>query len=240
MYDLPPGYLLNLIIRKVSTLPVPPLKYIRLIQIIELCSALALCFLLTGIIQGAISMTKKQGISRLLHDLQEFYYRLCAMDLRKRMSLYHRNTGTSQAPDISTSLINHLDKLTPINKSNRAGTASTTETMSSIRPVSSDNSKQPGRSSRRAIRMVNGFIQQKNIYTRIKPSDQYMGEKLKDSTWSHIHTAMLHARKGDIMNAKLHAGIANDALKQAAHYLSEEDYKILCEEVAKAFNKLEK
>ena len=66
-----------------------------------------------------------------------------------------------------------------------------------------------------------------------------MGENLKDSTWSHIHTAMLHARQGNVINAKLHARIANDALKQAAHYLSEEDYKVLCEELTKVFKKLE-
>lgn len=184
-------------------------------------------------------MTKKHGISRLLHDLQEFYYKLCAMDLRKRMSLYHRNTSTNEAPDISTSLTKHLDKLTPISKSNRAGAASTTETMSSIRPIRSDNAKQLSRQPRGIIKVVSGFIRPKKIFTRIKPSDQYIGEKFKDSTWSHIHTAMLHARQGNVINAKLHAGIANDALKQAAHYLSEEDYKVLCEEVAKVFKKLE-
>jgi len=66
-----------------------------------------------------------------------------------------------------------------------------------------------------------------------------MGEKLKDSTWTHIHTAMLQARQGDAINAKLHAGIANNALKEAANYLTEEDYKVLCEEVANEFKKLE-
>jgi len=184
-------------------------------------------------------MIKKHGINRLLRDLQELYYKLSVLDLLKRMSLYHRNTSTNEAPDISTSLTKHLDKLTPISKSNRAGAASTTETMSSIRPIRSDNAKQPSRQPRGIIKVVNDFIRPKKIFTRIKPSDQYMGEKFKDSTWSHIHTAMLHARQGNVINAKLHAGIANDALKQAAHYLSEEDYKVLCEEVAKVFKKLE-
>ena len=66
-----------------------------------------------------------------------------------------------------------------------------------------------------------------------------MGEKLKKSTWSHIHTATLQARQGSLSNAKMHAGIANDALKEAAHYMSEEDYKVFCDEVAKAFEALE-
>lgn len=184
-------------------------------------------------------MTKKHRISRLLHDLQKLYYKLCVMDLRKRMRLYHRNTSTNEAPDISTSLTKHLDKLTPISKSNRAGAASTTDTTLSKRPIRPDNVKKPSRQSRGIIKVVSDFIRPKIIFTRIKPSDQYMGENLKDSTWSHVHTAMLHARQGNVINAKLHAGIANDALKQAAHYLSEEDYRVLCEELAKVFKKLE-
>jgi hypothetical protein len=184
-------------------------------------------------------MTKKQGLSRLLHDLQELYYKLFAMDLRKRMSLYHRNTGTNKAPDISTSLTKNLDKLTLVSKTNKAGAASTIETMSSIRPTRPDNTKQPSRQPRGLIKVVSDFIRPKTTFTRIKPADQYMGEKLKDSTWSHIHTAMLQARQGNVINAKLHAGIANDALKETAYYLSEEDYKVLCEELAKAFKKLE-
>ena len=184
-------------------------------------------------------MTKKHGINRLLHDLQALYYRLCAMDLRKRIHLYHRNTSTNEAPDISTSLTKHLDKLSTISKSNRASAASTKETMSSKRPARTDNAKQPVRQSRGIIKVVGEFIRPNKIFTRMKPSSQYMGENLKESTWSHIHTAMLHARQGNVINAKLHAGIANDALQQAAHYLSEEDYKVLCEELAKIFKKLE-
>ena len=99
-------------------------------------------------------MTKKHGISRLLHDLKELYYRPSAMDLRKRMSLYHRNTRSNEAPDISASLANHLDKLTPVNKSNSANVASTTETMSSTRPMRSDNAKQASGQPRGIIRAV--------------------------------------------------------------------------------------
>ena len=66
-----------------------------------------------------------------------------------------------------------------------------------------------------------------------------MGDKLRDSTWTHIHAAKLHARQGDVTNADLHAGIAHDALKEAINYMTKEDYKVLCEEVAKAFKELE-
>ena len=196
-------------------------------------------FLWIDIIEVANDMIKKHGINRLLRDLKELCYKLSALDLLKRMSLYHRSTGTNETPDVSTSLTKHLEKLTPISKSNRADAASTTETMSSIRQTRFDNAKQPSRQPRGIIKVVTDFVRPKKIYTKIKASDQYMGEKLKDSTWSHIHTAKLHARQGNVINAKLHAGIANNALKEAAHYLSKEDYTVLCEEVVKVLKKLE-
>jgi len=184
-------------------------------------------------------MVKKHGINRLLHDLKILYYKLCALDLHKRINTYHHKTSTNEAPDIPALLTNHIDKLTPISKSDRAGAASTTESMSSIRQTRSDNAKQLSMQPRGIIKVVSDFILPKITYTKIKTSDQYMGEKLKNSTWSHIHTATLHARQGDTINAKLHAKIANDALKEAAHYMSKADYEVLCEDVAKVFKKLD-
>lgn len=184
-------------------------------------------------------MSKKHGISRLLHDLQQLYYRVCAVDLRKRMTLYHRHIGTNNAPDISSSLTKNLDKLTPTSKPNTVDSSSPPSTTSSKRPGRPDNAKPSSKQSHGILKTVSTFISHKKIFTSMKTSDPYMGEKLKESTWSHIHAAQLQARQGNIDNAKLHAGIANDALKEAAHYMSEDDYKVFCEEVTMVFKKLE-
>ena len=184
-------------------------------------------------------MSTKHGISRLLQDLHELYYKLCAIDLRMRMKLYHRNTYTDDTPDISASLAKHFDKLAPVDKPNRAGTAGTVTPLSAKGPARHDSKKPPRRQSRGITRMVSTFFRPQKIFTSIKASDQYMGEKLKDSIWSHTHAATLHARQGNVSNAKLHAQIANDALKEAAHYMSEKDYKVLCDEVAMSFKELE-
>ena len=89
------------------------------------------------------------------------------------------------------------------------------------------------------FKSVTTYLHSKKIFTPLKTNDPYLGEKLKDSTWSHIHAAQLQARQGNTINAKLHAGIANDALKEAAHYMSDKDYKDLCNEVTAIFKKLE-
>jgi len=183
-------------------------------------------------------MHTKQGISHLLQDLHELYYKLCAIDLRKRMNFYHHNTYTDDAPDISASLTKHFDKLAPVDKPGRTGTAGPVTPLSPKRPAL-DSKKQPRRQTRGITRMVSTFFRPQKMFTSIKASNQYMGEKLKDSIWSHTHAATLHARQGNVSNAKLHAQIANDALKEAAHYMNEKDYKVLCDEVAMSFKELE-
>ncbi len=188
-------------------------------------------------------MTTKHELNRLARALHELYYKLCDMDLHKHMNLYNRNTGTNKAPDISASLTKNIDKLAPDNKPGSAGTSnavtSSATAGSSKTANKPDNTKHPSQQSVWLTTVVRSIIRPKKIFTSKITPDQYMGDKLKDSTWSHIHTALLHARQGDAYNAKLHANIANEALKDAAHYMSKEDHKVLCEEVAKVFKELE-
>ena len=184
-------------------------------------------------------MTKKHGINRLSRALHELYYKLCDMDLHKRMSLYHRNTSANEVPDIPVSLIKHIDKLAPASKPSGADADNATTAKFSKRPGKPHNVKPPGQQHGWLNKVVSGFNRPKKIFKSKIAPDPYMGDKLKDSTWSHIHTALLQARQGDTSNAKLHADIANQALKEAAHYMSEEDYKVFCEEVTKTFKELE-
>ena len=188
-------------------------------------------------------MSTKHGIDRLSRTLRELYYKLCDMDLHKRISLYHRNTSTNGTPDISASLTKHVDKLAPASKPGSTGAANATTSVATAKFAKksgkTDNAKHPDKQSGWINMVISNVIRPKKIFTSKISSDPYLGKKLKDSTWSHIHTALLHTRQGDISNAKLHADIASEALKEAAHYMSEEDHKVLCEEVAKAFKELE-
>lgn len=64
------------------------------------------------------------------------------------------------------------------------------------------------------------------------PADAGMGQRLRQSTWNHIHQALRLARDGDEKAAQLHAGFANNALKESAHYLDEAAYRALVSEVS--------
>lgn len=47
-----------------------------------------------------------------------------------------------------------------------------------------------------------------------------LGERMRKSTLEHINQALVLARAGDTAGAKLHAGLAENAMKTAAHHMS--------------------
>jgi len=65
-------------------------------------------------------MTEKHKTSGLLHALRELYLRFSKIELHRRIGLYRHNSGTNKAPDISTPLTRHIDKLASIGKQNGA------------------------------------------------------------------------------------------------------------------------
>jgi hypothetical protein len=68
------------------------------------------------------------------------------------------------------------------------------------------------------------YLQQRKPPTITQP---HLGENLKASAWQHIHTAIRHAKNGDIDAAKLHINIAGTALEEAGDYMCQEDYSEL-------------
>lgn len=83
----------------------------------------------------------------------------------------------------------------------------------------------------------NGFAE----YLKQKKSSSidhpYMGDKLKNSAWEHIHCTIRYARQGNMAMAKLHADIAGHALEEAVHFMKDEEYSELIFEVEECFEK---
>ncbi|KPK50686.1 MAG: hypothetical protein AMS22_11870 [Thiotrichales bacterium SG8_50] len=53
------------------------------------------------------------------------------------------------------------------------------------------------------------------------------------SAVEHIHAAHRSALKGDSTNARLHATIAKEAIKDAARYMSDDEYEGFIDQVRK-------
>ncbi len=90
-----------------------------------------------------------------------------------------------------------------------------------------------GVTSRSKNRALAGYFEGQKTATLLIPK---IGNKLKNSTWEHLHEAIRFGRMGDIKNAKLHADLANSTLKEAVQYMSREEFEELLGEIEQKFD----
>jgi len=64
------------------------------------------------------------------------------------------------------------------------------------------------------------------------------GNKLIQSIWDHLHSSVRSAKAGDAEAARLHAGIMDNALREAANYVTDEEYQELVKTLGKELNAL--
>jgi hypothetical protein len=58
----------------------------------------------------------------------------------------------------------------------------------------------------------------------VAASQPQLGEKMQAATWEHINKAQLFARQGKLESARLHAGLAQNAMETASRYMGDEEY----------------
>ena len=180
------------------------------------------------------AMTKQHQTQDLIRALRDLYFKFSEFELVKRVNGYRRNLGSNKAPDIGYTLTAQIDKLAAENK----------QRVNSVNQIEAVKEFSETKNSHHMINAP--FPSAKNELTNLSrsetispyrsKSDEYMGDKLKASTWSHIHMALMQARNGEVSTAKLHADIANQALKEAAHFMDEAAYKDLCIDIEKALS----
>ena len=199
---------------------------------------LSLCFSKYEAISVVNDMITKHESKGLLNALQKLYFKLSEMELLEHVKRYRYKTGSNEVRDISTPLIKHVDKLVAESKQsaikqNQSPAVHATE-HKSVTVGKTKNINKTASQPSRLKKVFDGLGLPFKTSTSKKASDQYMGDKLKESIWLHIHTALMQARNGEVVTAKMHADIANQALKEAAHFMNAEDYNVLCSEVDKS------
>ncbi len=177
-------------------------------------------------------MEKQHQSGDLLQTLKQLFRRFFMLDLDRRIHSYHQSANPHRSQHINKSLNKQIDAL--VASSSKQSTIST-------RPMTDD---QPQRDSQlppqeqKVQPVVSSVTQVGHDYFESHPVHRdeapCMGDQLKESAWSHLHSALLYARQGDAGRAKLHADIAHQALKEAAHYLSEEEYETLSNKLEEA------
>ena len=181
-------------------------------------------------------MSSKYDIAALIELIKGLYSRVVSLDLKKRMSAHQQGGAADAGHDIATTLAEDIEKLAGSNSSAANDTASGTDS----RPVQRRSRSRPRidrknpQSTRRVTELTRFFKEAVNGST-LQP---HVGEKLKASVWEHIDTSMRLARKGETVSARLHADVANNALKEAARYMPKEDYNAFYAQVKKRLQEI--
>ena len=109
-----------------------------------------------------------------------------------------------------------------IASANQSGAAPRRDRQRTFKAQPSAASKSTNADAPAQNRRLSDVAQYYKSKDQVSGASNYLGDKLVDSTWTHIHEAMLHAREGDVANSTLHMKIANQAMREAVHYLEEE------------------
>lgn len=173
------------------------------------------------------------------------------------MDRYHRLTSHSKkshAKDIKSSLLNYVDNVVAIDKeknmtevahdieqpvSNSEVTAThVTQSHHNLFPfkqAEEHDGPNPYALNKKQVGELSKYFKARTKGPELHPD---MEEKLKDSIWDHINASVQCALKSDNRSAKMHADIANYAFKEIAHYMPEEKYKELTDNVNKRLETL--
>ncbi len=170
----------------------------------------------------------------LFSSLQKLYSRVMLRAYDARTQAYRKNGQGAQEHDISTSLTGQLDKLA----ASGAAAASNGAPPVSRQPRSPAPARTPVPSRKRTdseqelvTRTLEGLSRDLKSGHTGAVSQPAMSHKLKSSAWTHLHAAVRLARQGDVAASKVHADIANQALKEVAHYMTDTDYAAFVAEV---------
>lgn len=182
-------------------------------------------------------MDIKHESSKLISALRNLYFRVSELELIRRTSVYQNRASADMVSDISTLLASHLDKIANESQKTKGVVSSISE-----KPVKNNTQSQQVKKSQtqveQDIKELDGLAKHYKESAAKNEQTNYLGEKLKSSTWSHLQSALMHARLGDGVVAKLHADIADQSLKEAAHYMDIDDYKMLTKEITSAIQDL--
>ncbi len=176
-------------------------------------------------------MTKKREFmsdqqDTLVTSLRQIYFRISSVLLQKRMDRTGLGGGDVADINIEQPLRKHIDILIAQKSSDAVYTGDGTGTL---HPEDADDTPGTARAVEEAITTRDSWSFS-DLATWIKKRggppvmEPHIAEKLKNSAGQHINEALRLARQGKNEAAKLHAELAENAVKTAAHYMPENAY----------------
>ena len=163
-------------------------------------------------------------VSQLLSSLQSLFYRMAHLGLKTRIDSYQGQSGGELVEDISAPLSERIDELArkatdDHNKSSSKTSAQPQDEKKSDRPLTH---RMPRAQMLRArLNGLSKLFKKRNSSVVFQP---HLSDQLQRSVRQHLNTSLRQARQGDATNAKLHAGLACNAMHELAHYMPKEDF----------------
>lgn len=181
------------------------------------------------------SNTGDTWIKSLMDSLQTLYSKLSLVILNQRMHSYRKANGAVVDKEILSTLYDMVEK-TPAGKNSGSAVSDArpvTETdglTSGVRKTGSDFKQRAA-----APEMVHKDL---SNHLHKNTDSENLGAKLSASAWDHIHASLRYLREEKPDLAKMHAGLANEALQQASHHLTDETYTELKSSIMTELQKL--
>ncbi len=172
-------------------------------------------------------MAQINDYNSLLSALQARYHQVVNLMTRLRLSGYRPRTQLGTGKKLTSQLRKYIKQTTVPDTKN-----STTNEHSPQRPNIPFDHVTTNTSDESPFAKPDSHNE---LQTKL-PLQPSAGEKLMHSTWEHLHASIRYAKAGDKVTARLHAGIMDSALKEAAHFLNDEEYRDFVQKLEKVLS----
>ncbi len=166
----------------------------------------------------------------LMGALQHLYFSVSSQLLHRRLQPPNPSSMAGDSADISASLAAHLDQ-TAQNSSATANTGGAAPAPSAESTGAGAGIRRRSATERSGLGIfgdLSKHFRQGRARVDVSP---HMSEKMRANTMDHISKALRLARQGNAQGAKVHADLAEHAMKAASQYMPEEQYRVFKQEV---------
>lgn len=181
-------------------------------------------------------MTPSQNANetKLLSILRMLFSRIMTMHIKIMARFNREHVNACMTPGIVTPLCEYIDKVAA-NAADDKGDGANSQNGVAGSNVSAHTASTPLSSSANGLGELSVYFRNNHKHSVVSLN---AGDKLIQSTWEHIHASIRVAHQGDVKTARLHADLANNALKEAEHYLSAPVFSAFSQEVVKVLNEI--
>lgn len=164
-------------------------------------------------------------LQALIHSLQTLYLQISSRLLYSRMVTKSEPTASRESPQIQDLLANRINRAAAT--SEETARADTEKEPALTVPASTGGSipptgaRDPGHTRPTLFNALSGYFTRRRSSVHFHP---FMREKMQANTLEHINKALALARQGHAQGARIHAELAESAMKTAGEYMSDDEY----------------